>query len=101
MRFIVLLSELAVNLYYFYSLCVHVGPSQPSLQTQVNDSPVTTQVPPFSHGLGRQLEFLAKRGGKKKGRKTVSELSPQHLIKSISLQGLIKFFVVFFLTELN
>lgn len=42
-------------------LWVHVGPSQPSLQTQVNDSPATTQVPPFSHGFGRQLEFLADR----------------------------------------
>lgn len=47
-------------------LWVHVGPSQPSLQTQVNDSPATTQVPPFSHGFGRQLEFLAEtQGGKK------------------------------------
>lgn len=40
---------------------MHVGPSHPSLQTQVNDSPVTTQVPPFSHGFGRQLEFLAEK----------------------------------------
>lgn len=45
----------------YHLLWVHVGPSQPSLQTQVNDSPVTTQVPPFSHGFGRQLEFLAGR----------------------------------------
>lgn len=46
---------------------MQVGPSQPSLQTQVNDSPATTQVPPFSHGFGRQLEFLAeiKEGEKK------------------------------------
>lgn len=40
---------------------MQVGPSQPSLQTQVNVSPATTQVPPFSHGFGRQLEFLAER----------------------------------------
>lgn len=48
-------------------LWVQVAPSQPSLQTQVNDSPATTQVPPFSHGFGRQLEFLAEtgRGGEK------------------------------------
>lgn len=29
------------------------------MQTQVNVSPLTTQVAPFSHGLGRQLLFLA------------------------------------------
>lgn len=43
-------------------LWVQVAPSQPSLQTQVKDSPpATTQVPPFSHGFGRQLEFLAEQ----------------------------------------
>lgn len=51
-------------------LWVQVGPSQPSLQTQVNDSPATTQVPPFSHGFGRQLEFLAE--GDKRGKNVFS-----------------------------
>ncbi|TRY93371.1 hypothetical protein DNTS_032864 [Danionella cerebrum] len=36
-----------------------VVPSQPSLQTQLKESPLTTQVPPFWQGLGRQLLFLA------------------------------------------
>lgn len=45
---------------------MHVGPSKPSLQTQVNDSPATTQVPPFSHGFGRQLEFFAEGQGEVK-----------------------------------
>lgn len=40
-------------------LWVHVGPSQPSLQTQVKESPLTTQVPPLWQGFGRQLLFLA------------------------------------------
>lgn len=47
-----------------------MGPSQPSLQTQENDSPATTQVPPFSHGFGRQLEFLAE--GDKRGKNVFS-----------------------------
>lgn len=36
-----------------------MGPSQPSLQTQVKESPLTTQVPPLWQGFGRQLLFLA------------------------------------------
>lgn len=58
-----------------FLLWVHVGPSQPSLQTQVNESPVTTQVPPFSHGFGRQLEFLAENRERKVKFDFVSELS--------------------------
>lgn len=46
-------------------LSVQVDPSQPSLQTQVKESPLTTQVPPFSHGLGRQLLFLAAKEPRK------------------------------------
>lgn len=44
-----------------HSLCVQMGPSQPSLQTHVKDSPLTTQVPPLWQGLGRQLLFRAAR----------------------------------------
>jgi hypothetical protein len=44
-----------------HSLWVQMGPSQPSLQTHVKDSPLTTQVPPLWQGLGRQLLFLAIR----------------------------------------
>lgn len=44
-----------------HSLCVQMGPSQPSLQTHVKDSPLTTQVPPLWQGLGRQLLFRAMR----------------------------------------
>lgn len=43
-----------------------MGPSQPSLQTQVKESPLTTQVPPLWQGLGRQLLFLAVRQEKVK-----------------------------------
>ena len=63
------LIAVTVHLYPLHLLWVHVGPSQPSLQTQVKDSPFTTQVPPFSQGLGRQLEFLAVKEKKKKKRK--------------------------------
>lgn len=40
-------------------LCPQVGPSQPSLQTQVKASPPPTQVPPLEHGLEAQVLFLA------------------------------------------
>lgn len=82
-------------------LCVHVGPSQPSLQTQVNDSPVTTHVPPFSHGLGRQLEFLATDNKGEQG-KTIRNYQwnpkPQRGKSSVLLQPFIKicFFFFFF-----
>lgn len=46
------------------SLCVQVRPSQPSRQMQEKESPLPTQVPPFTQGLGRQLLFLAVVGGK-------------------------------------
>ena len=36
-----------------------MAPSQPSLQMQLNESPSTTQVPPFSQGLDTQLLFFA------------------------------------------
>lgn len=41
----------------------------------MNESPVTTQVPPFSHGFGRQLEFLAENRERKVKFAFVSELS--------------------------
>lgn len=40
-------------------LCVQVRPSQPSRQMQEKESPLPTQVPPFTQGLGTQLLFLA------------------------------------------
>lgn len=46
------------------SLCVQVRPSQPSRQMQEKESPLPTQVPPFTQGLGRQLLFLAVGGGR-------------------------------------
>lgn len=44
---------------------MQVRPSQPSRQMQEKESPLPTQVPPFTQGLGRQLLFLAvmKRKG--------------------------------------
>lgn len=44
------------------SLWVQVRPSQPSRQMQEKESPLPTQVPPFTQGLGRQLLFLAAKG---------------------------------------
>ena len=43
------------------SLWVQVRPSQPSRQMQEKESPLPTQVPPFTQGLGRQLLFLAAK----------------------------------------
>ena len=60
------------------SLWVQVGPSQPSLQTQVKVSPLTTQVPPYSQGLGRQLEFLAEGGEREGGREVFKSRSVYH-----------------------
>lgn len=45
-------------------LCVHVAPSQPSLQMQVKASPPPTHVPPFSHGPESHELFLAKKNRK-------------------------------------
>lgn len=42
-------------------LCVHVGPSQPSLQMQVKTSPPPTHVPPFSQGPESHELFWATR----------------------------------------
>ena len=51
------------------SLWVQVRPSQPSRQMQEKESPLPTQVPPFTQGLGRQLLFLAAKESEKESRK--------------------------------
>lgn len=43
-----------------HSLCAQMGPSQPSLQMQVNVSPPPTHVPPFRQGLDAQVLFFAE-----------------------------------------
>lgn len=57
------------------SLCVQVRPSQPSRQMQEKESPLPTQVPPFTQGLGRQLLFSA---AKKKKKRTFSSDLGRH-----------------------
>ena len=51
------------------SLWVQVRPSQPSRQMQEKESPLPTQVPPFTQGLGKQLLFLAAKESEKESRK--------------------------------
>lgn len=50
------------------SLWVQVRPSQPSRQMQEKESPLPTQVPPFTQGLGRQLLFLAAKESEEESR---------------------------------
>lgn len=57
------------------SLCVQVRPSQPSRQMQEKESPLPTQVPPFTQGLGRQLLFSA---AKKEQKRTFSSDLGRH-----------------------